>query len=90
MTRTIELPIPDELLRLVDERAQAAGLRREAYIRSVLSREVNAELSLGGIPAAFREQVAADRVSEDELDNIFSKAREEAFRERSQPRADER
>jgi hypothetical protein len=89
MTRTIELPIPDELLRLVDERARAVGLRREAYIRSVLSREVNAELSLGGILASFRDQVAANGVSDDELDNIFSQAREEAFRERSQPRADE-
>jgi hypothetical protein len=90
MTRTIELPIPDELLQLVDERARAAGLRLEAYIRSVLSREVNAELSLGGILAAFRDQVAANGVSDDELDNIFSQAREEASRERSQPRADER
>lgn len=90
MTRTIELPIPDDLLRLVDERAQAAGLRREAYIRSVLSREVNAELSLGEILAAFRDQVATNGVSDEELDNLFAQAREEAFREQRQTRADER
>jgi hypothetical protein len=49
MTRTIELPIPDALLRLVDERAQAAGLRREAFIRSALSGVANAETSVGEI-----------------------------------------
>jgi hypothetical protein len=90
MTRTIELPIPDELLRLVDERARAAGLRREAYIRSVLSRDVNAEPSLGDILDGFRDQVAASGASDDELDDIFSEAREEAFRERRQPGADGR
>jgi hypothetical protein len=90
MTRTIELPIPYELLRLIDERAQAAGLRREAYIRSVLSREVNAEPSVGEILAAFRDQVTDSGVSDDELDSIFSQAREEAFRERRLPGAGER
>jgi hypothetical protein len=89
MTRTIELPIPDELLRLVDERAQAAGLRREAFIRSILSSVVNAEPSLGEILAAFRDQVTDSGISDDELDSIFSRAREEAYRERSHPWADE-
>jgi hypothetical protein len=28
MTRTIEIPLPDELLRLVDAKAQNAGLER--------------------------------------------------------------
>ena len=85
MTRTIELPIPDELLRLVDERALTAGLQREAYIRSVLSREVNSEPSLGEILGAFREQMTDSGVSDDELDSIFSQAQEEAFRERNRP-----
>ena len=90
MTRTIELPIPDELLRLVDQRARAAGLLREAYIRSVLSKEVNGEPLPGEILAAFRDQVTDSGISDDELDAIFSQAREEVFQERSRPEVDER
>jgi hypothetical protein len=90
MTRTIELPIPEELLQLVDERARAAGLRREAYIRAVLSKDVHAEPSIGEILSAFRDQVTASGVSDDELDSMFRAAREDVQRERSQHRTDER
>jgi hypothetical protein len=90
MIRNIELPIPDELLQLVDERARAAGLRREAYIQSVLSREVNTESSLGEILGLFRDQVAESGVSDDELESLFSQAREDAFCERGRPQADKR
>ncbi len=43
MTRMIELPFPEELLRLVDERAETAGLPREAYIRAVLSKDMTGD-----------------------------------------------
>src|ERR1039458_10735215 len=62
MTQTIELQIPEELLRLVDERAQTAGLPREAYIRAVLSKDVSGELSLSAILAPFRDQVAGSGI----------------------------
>lgn len=39
VTRTIEVPISDELLKLVDEKARTRGLKREDFIRAVLSRE---------------------------------------------------
>ena len=71
-----------ELLRLVDEKAQTAGLAREAYIRSVLSKDVTGELSISEILAPFREQVATSGLSDEELDRLFSEAREEAYRER--------
>src|ERR1035438_8372174 len=69
MTQTIELQIPEELLRLVDERAQTAGLPREAYIRAVLSKDVSGELSLSAILAPFRDQVAGSGISDEELDS---------------------
>jgi len=90
MTRMIELPIPEELLRLVDERAETAGLPREAYIRAVLSKDVTGDPSVSEILAPFREQVAATGISDDELDRLFSQAREESYRERGPRRADER
>jgi len=89
MTRTIELTISEELLRLVDERAQTAGLRREAYIHAVLSKDVNGEASVSDILAPFRDQVAGSGTSDEELDRLFSEAREESYRERSPRRVDE-
>ena len=90
MTRTIELPIPEELLQLVDERAQTVGLPREAYIRAVLSKDVSGEPSISEILAPFREQVAGSGISDEALDRLFSQARDESYRERSPRRIDER
>jgi hypothetical protein len=72
MTQTIEIPIPEDLLRLVDERAQTAGLPREAYIRAVLSKDVGREPSVTEILAPFRNEVAGSGISDEELDRLFS------------------
>jgi hypothetical protein len=82
MTRTIELPLPEELLRLVDERAQTAGLPREAYIRAVLSKDVSGEPSVSEILAPFRDEVAFSGIGDEELERLFSQAREESYRAR--------
>ena len=90
MTRTIEIPLPDELLKLVDAKAQSAGLKREAYIRAVLSKDVTGEPSISEILTAFRDQVASSGVSDVELDRLFSEAREESHGKRNPRRIDER
>jgi hypothetical protein len=90
MTQTIELPIPEELLRLVDERAQTAGLLREEYIRAVLLNVVSSGPSVSEILAPFRSQVAGSGISDQELDRLFAQARDESHRERSTRRGDER
>jgi len=83
MTRTIELPLPDELLRLIDEKARCAGLEREAYIRAVLSKDVTGEPSISEILAPFRDQVLSSGVSDEELDRLFSEARAESYQQRN-------
>ena len=83
MTRTIEVPLPDDLLRLVDEKARSAGLKREAYIRAVLSKDVTGEPSISEILAPFRDQVLGSGLSNDDLDSMFSAAREESHQERN-------
>ena len=83
MTRTIEIPIPDELLRRVEEKAQSTGLERDAYIRAVLSKDVTAEPSISDILAPFRDQVAASGMDDEELDRLFSEARWESYQERN-------
>ena len=90
MTRTIELPLPEEFLRLVDEKAQTAALPREAYIRAVLSKDVSCGPSISEILAPFRDQVADSGISNEELDRLFSQAREESYQERNSRRIDER
>lgn len=83
MTRTIEIPLPEELLRLVDEKAQSAGLKRDAYIRAILSKHVTGEASIGDILSSFRAQVATSGVSDEDLDRLLFEAREESYRERN-------
>lgn len=83
MTRTIEVSIPDDLLKLVDERAKTRGLKREDYIRAVLSREVTGVPSLSEILRPFRDQVEASGATDEDLARLFSTAREESYRERN-------
>ena len=90
MTRTIEIPLPEELLKLIDEKAQVTGLKRDAYIRAVLSKDVTGECSISEVLASFRDQVTASGISDEELDRLFSEARDESYRERNPSRIDER
>ena len=83
-------PIPEQLLRLVDERAETAGLPREAYIRAVLSKDVRSAPSISEILAPFRDQVAGSGIGDEELDHLFEQARKESYRERSPRQIDER
>ena len=83
MTQTIELPLPEELLRLLDDRAKTAGLAREAYIRDVLLEVVNAQPSVSEVLAPFRNQVADSGISDEGLERLFSQARDECYRERN-------
>jgi hypothetical protein len=86
MTQTIEIPIPDELLKLIDQRARRAGVEREEYIRAVLSRDVKTGPSLSELLAPFRAEVAASGMSNEELENLFAHARDESRRERRSER----
>jgi hypothetical protein len=89
MTRTIEIPLPEELLTLVDKKARATGLGREAYIRAVLSKDVTGERSISEILASFRDQVASTGISDEGLDRLSAEARDEAFRERNSRAGDD-
>jgi hypothetical protein len=82
MTRTIEIPFPEELLRLVDDKAHKSGLDRDTYIRAVLSKEVATEPSISEILSSFRYQVAQSGIDDEELDRLFSAAREESHTKR--------
>jgi len=73
-----------------DERAQTAGFPREAYIRAVLSKDVRSEPSISEILAPFRDKVAGSGIGDEELDHLFSRAREESSMDLSSHQIDER
>lgn len=79
---TIEVTdIPEETIRLLDERAGQLGSDRAGYIRHLLDKDLHSP-TLSELLAPFREQVAESELSEEELDQLFAEAREEAFQER--------
>ena len=82
MPRTIEIPVSDDLLRLLDEKAQRSGLKREDYVSALLSKDLAGPPTLGQILKPFREQVAASGVTDEELGQLFTEARGDAHRER--------
>ena len=79
---TIEVTgIPEETLRLLDERVRQQGVDRGGYIRHLLDKDLHSP-TLSELLAPFREQVAQSGMSEEELDQLFEEAREEAYQER--------
>jgi len=81
MTHTIEIPVTEELLRLLDARVRQSGLKREEYISTLLSRDLTGPPTLSEVLAPFRAQVAASGATDEELAHLFWAAREEAYRE---------
>ena len=80
-THTIEVSnVPEETLQRLDERIRERGGDRDEYIRNLLDRDLSAP-TLTELLAPFRRQVAESRASEEELDQLFDDAREEAFSE---------
>jgi hypothetical protein len=78
---TIEVTdVPDETLRLLDERVRQQGGDRAEYIRQLLDKDLRSP-SLTELLAPFREQVVESGLDEEELDQLFTEAREEVFLE---------
>ena len=74
--------ISEETLRLLDERVSHLGGDRSGYVRNVLDKDLR-NPTLSDLLAPFRHQVAESGMSEQELDDLFSEAREEVFHQRT-------
>ena len=83
MSVTIEVPIPDELLPILERKARSAGLKREEYVTALLSRDLSAPKALDEVLGAFRQQVAASGISDGELSALFAAARDDVQTEKS-------
>ncbi len=83
MSLTIKVQIPDDLVPLLEHKARSVGLEREEYVGAVVSRELKAAATLDEALAAFRTQVSATGITDQELDDLFTTARDEARAPRS-------
>jgi hypothetical protein len=84
MSTTIS--IPTELEQKISERAASRGLPLEEYVREVLRRDAEAP-SLDEILAPVREQFAASRMIEEELDALVEKERQAIWDEKQNRKA---
>jgi len=79
---TIEVPIPDDLVSRLEQKARSAGLDREEYVRALVSRDLAGPKGFDEILLGFREEVAATGMSDSDLDELFETARRESLGDR--------
>ncbi len=77
MSVMIEIPIPDDLVAVLERKATSTGLKREEYVAAILSRELLAPSSLDEVLAKFREQLSNSGFSDSELTQSLAAARDE-------------
>ena len=86
MERTIQIAgISDEVLSRLDERASQIGLDRNSYVRRLIERAVAPSASactVGELLAPVHDHTEARGISEQEIEQFFSKQVTETRRER--------
>lgn len=82
MSMTVEVPIPDDLIPQLEQKARNAGLDREQYVRAVVSRDLAGPRIFDEILGGFREEVSASGITDPELDQLFESARQDSLAER--------
>lgn len=85
MSMTVEVPIPDDLIPRLEQKARSAGLDREQYVRALVSQDLAGPKTFDEILGGFREEVAACGVSDSELDQLFESARQDSLSQRKSP-----
>lgn len=83
--QTTQIEVGQETARLLAEKAAAHRLSLDEYLRAMVEKDQFPKLkSLDEILAPFRAEVEAKGYSEDELDELFTEARKEAFQAKQQ------
>ena len=78
--QTTQIEVQQETARLLMERAAERKLSLDEYLRTMAESDSLPKLkTLDEILAPFRAEVEAAGYSEDELDELFTEARKEAF-----------
>ena len=77
MSRTIQISLSEDLLHILDVRAQRSGLRCEDYAAAIVSRDLEHASTLSEALEPFRQAVAASGLTDSELASLFEEARTE-------------
>ncbi|MDB5301367.1 MAG: hypothetical protein JWO87_3030 [Phycisphaerales bacterium] len=85
MTLTIALPADAEAR--LQERARAAGQDLTAFVQQIITRELDAPLSLVEAAEPFARAVEAAGMTDDEFTSVILEARDEARRDRKAKQA---
>ena len=86
MSMTVEVPIPDDLIPRLEQKARSAGLDREQYVRALVSKDLAGPRTFDEILGGFREEVAASGIGDLALDQLFESARQDSLAEHKNPR----
>jgi hypothetical protein len=82
MSMTVEVPIPDDLIPQLEQKARSAGLDREQYVRALVSRDLAGPRTFDEILGGFREEISSSGITDPELDQLFESARQDSLAER--------
>lgn len=82
MSMTVQVPIPDDLIARLEQKARSAGLDGEQYVRALVSRDLAGPKTLDEVLEGFREEVSASGMSDSELDQLFESARQDSVAQR--------
>lgn len=87
MSMTVQVPIPDDLIPRLEQKARSAGLDGEQYVRALVTRDLAGPRTLDEILGGFREEVAASGLPNAEMDQLFELARQDSLAERKHLRS---
>ena len=75
MSITVQVPIPEELIANLEQRAQNVGHQREQYLSQLFARELSSPPGLDEVLSGFRAEVKASGISDSELTDLFNQER---------------
>ena len=83
MDTTIEITgLPETVIEKLSERAEKIGATTPDYVRYLIEEDLVSPMSARVLYAPVREQIKESGISEDELDDLLEKARDDAYREK--------
>ena len=78
-TMTLTINLPKDVGAALENKAKLSGRDATEFVEDLVMKEVNSP-SLDEILAPFRRQVEESGITDEELDELFTKARKEVFK----------
>jgi len=78
-TMTLKISLPKDVGAALENKARLSGRDAAEFVEDLVTKEVRSP-SLDEILAPFRRQVEESGITDEELDELFTKARKEVFK----------